>query len=323
MEKMTPDNFISQLYRQASLIPLEEFSTWALNLLQQVIPFDGAVWGTGHISTQAFHTQTNIDVPIEIFDQLKKHLAINPIFEKLLLNEGGAVDMRDVLSDKAFYQSELYQQCFKPFSIERILSSIHIEQRSGIFTLLSLYRYHREQSFTVKEKQIQSRLLYHLLSAASHRQLLALTEKNSEENSLKDNYSSKSAICDSAGIYHCVDPSFLDIIDSHLTLPNQQRFPFAIKANQQSFTEGSLQFEQQNHGDLYRLTVRVQNRLDHLTAREKQVVEGICQGRTFKQIARELQLSPSTVSNHLYRIYLKLDIHNRSELVDLAKNKFG
>jgi len=80
MKKMTPDSFISQLYRQSSLIPLEEFSSWALNLLQQVIHFDGAIWGTGHLSTQTFHTQTNIDVPVKIFGQLKKHLAINPIF---------------------------------------------------------------------------------------------------------------------------------------------------------------------------------------------------------------------------------------------------
>jgi len=310
---MTPDNFISQLYRQSSLIPLEEFSTWALNLLQQVIPFDGAVWATGHVSTQTFHTQANIDVPEEIFVQLKKHLAINPIFEKLLLNEGGAVDMRDVLADKEFYQSDLYHQCFKPFSIERILSSIHIDQRSGIFTLLSLYRYHRDEPFSVEEKQIQNRLLYHLLCAASHRQLLALTQKDEQED-----YSSKSAICDNAGIYHCVDPSFLDILESHLNQPNSQKFPFEIKEQQVQFTEGNLQFEQQKHGDLYRLTVRVQHKLDLLSEREKQVVEGICQGRTFKLIARDLRLSPSTVSNHLYRIYLKLGIHNRSELVAIA-----
>ncbi len=313
MKQMTPDGFISQLYRQSSLIPLEEFSSWALNLLQQVIPFDGAVWGTGHVSTQTFHTQTNIEVPEEIFDQLKKHLAINPIFEKLLLNEGGAVDMRDVLSDKEFYSSELYLQCFKPFSIERILSSIHIDERSGIFTLLSLYRFHRAECFTVKEKQIQNRLLYHLLSAVSHRQLLALNEKSTTEYQ-----PTKSAICDGKGIYHCVDPSFLDIIDSYISQPTKQKFPFTINNNQRIFTEGNLQFEQQKLGDLYRLTVRVKNQLDQLSEREKQVVKGVCQGRTFKQIAQELTLSPSTVSNHLYRIYLKLGIHNRSELVALV-----
>jgi len=223
--------------------------------------------------------------------------------------------MRDVLDDESYYQSDLYQQCFQPFSIERILSSIHIDQRSGIFTLLSLYRYHRDNAFTLEEKQMQNHLLYHLLSAASHRQLLALDEKNDEQYS-----PNKSAICDSEGIYHCVDPSFLDILESQINQPTKQKFPFKIQENQQQFTEGNLTFVQQNHGDLYQLTVRVQNQLDQLSAREKEVIEGICQGRTFKQIARELQLSPSTVSNHLYRIYLKLSIHNRSELVDLIKN---
>ncbi|ABZ75415.1 transcriptional regulator, LuxR family [Shewanella halifaxensis HAW-EB4] len=314
MQRVPPDNFISRLYRESPRVSLEEFPVWTLNFLRQVLHFDGAIWGTGHISTKAFHTQTAINISTDIFDQLQANLAINPIFETLFSTQGGAVDMRDVFPDEQFYDSTLYHNCFKPFGIERILSSLHIDERSGIFTLLTLYRYNREEGFSAEEKSIQNRLLYHLLSAASHRQLLALCEQD-ENPSVHC-----SAICDCEGIYHCVDSSFLDTLEAHLQTPAVQKFPFPIAAQAHQFTEGELQFDQTRMGDLYRISLRVKNQLDELTARERQIVAEICKGGTFKQIARKLALSPSTVSNHLYRIYAKLGINTRSELVSIANN---
>jgi DNA-binding CsgD family transcriptional regulator len=319
---MTPDQFISQLYRGSAQVALADFANWALDLLQQVISFDGAIWATGHNSTQEFHTQTSVDVDSEIFKRLKETLDINPIFEQLMLNTGCPVDMADVINDQAFYQSPIYQQCFKPFGIERILSSMQLDDRSGIFTLLTLYRYDREHIFTEHEKNIQQQLLFHLLSASAHRQFLALKESSTEPNAaaspLNDHHS-KHAICDAAGIYHAVSSGFLDIIDCYDVAQQTQKLPFTIKAQNSSYSEGKLQISQAKLGDLYRISIRLKNQLDDLSDREKQVVAGICQGNTFKQIAKQLNLSPSTVSNHLYRIYLKLAINSRSELVSLAR----
>jgi DNA-binding NarL/FixJ family response regulator len=38
---------------------------------------------------------------------------------------------------------------------------------------------------------------------------------------------------------------------------------------------------------------------------------------TFKDIGRELQLAPSTISNRLYRVYRELGVTSRSSLVRL------
>ncbi len=309
---MTPDQFISQLYRESSKVALADFPLWALDLLQQVISFDGAIWGTGHSSTREFHTQASVDVDKEIFEQLQATLNINPIFDQLLLMPGSPVDMSDVINDSAFYRSPIYQQCFKPFGIERILSSIHLDDRSGIFTLLTLYRYDREHIFTEYEKSIQQQLLFHLLSACAHRQFLALNESTTDKLS-------KYAICDSKGTYHVVEPEFLDILDAHTNLTLNQYFPFVLQEKDGEYSQGSLHIHQEKLGELYRISLRLKSQLDELTLREKQVITGIVQGKTFKQIAKQLNLSPSTVSNHLYRIYLKLGINSRSELVDLLQ----
>ena len=313
---LTPDQFISQLYREAASVSLKDFPNWALDLLQQVISFDGAIWGTGHASTLKFHTQATVDVSPDIFAKLKQHTNINPIFERIMMKSGKAVDMADVLSDEEFYQSQVYHKCFKPFGIERILSSFHMDEGSGIFTLLTLYRYDRDHSFSDKEKEVQSRLLFHLLSAASYRQFQALDESN-KVNVMESNC----AICDSKGIYYAVSPNFINMLDSHLGANQEQKFPLTLELGDREFSHQSLHVTQQQQGDLYKLTVRTKSQLDDLTQREKQVVAGICQGNTFKQIAKNLSLSPSTVSNHLYRIYLKLGIHSRNQLIALANHE--
>jgi RNA polymerase sigma factor (sigma-70 family) len=308
------DQFISQLYREAAQVPLADFSQWALDLLQQVISFDGAIWATGHVENKQFHTQCSVDVSPQIFDKLQQYLAINPIYSAITEKIGRAVDMSDVLDDETFYQSKLYKACFQPFGIERILSSVHLEQESGIFTLLTLYRYERQHKFSKEEKQQQNQLLYHLLSASSYRQFLALSENSNH---------SLSAICDVKGLFHAVQPDFIALINEQLTQPIKQRLPFTIDAKKRHYQLNNLHIDQLQHGELFQLSLRQLNPLDQLSKREQEVVDGICEGNTFKQIAKQLNLSPSTVSNHLYRIYLKLGINTRSELVSLVLKHSG
>ena len=60
-----------------------------------------------------------------------------------------------------------------------------------------------------------------------------------------------------------------------------------------------------------------------LSKREIEVVESAVQGHTNKQIARQLRLSEHTVKNYLFRIFEKLGVSNRMELLFLlsAQNK--
>ena len=57
---------------------------------------------------------------------------------------------------------------------------------------------------------------------------------------------------------------------------------------------------------------------DRLTAREYQVFTLIFQGRTVGEIAAELNLTSSTVSNHLAKIKEKLGVHSTAEVVQYA-----
>jgi two-component system nitrate/nitrite response regulator NarL len=51
-----------------------------------------------------------------------------------------------------------------------------------------------------------------------------------------------------------------------------------------------------------------------LTKREKELVQLVTEGRTNRDISRELGLSEHTVRNYLFRIFNKLGTSNRLEL---------
>lgn len=52
-----------------------------------------------------------------------------------------------------------------------------------------------------------------------------------------------------------------------------------------------------------------------LTDREQQILQLIAQGRTNRQIARQLSICESTTENHIHHIYIKLHITNRAQAV--------
>jgi two-component system response regulator NreC len=60
---------------------------------------------------------------------------------------------------------------------------------------------------------------------------------------------------------------------------------------------------------------------DSLTVREKEILKLIAQGKTTRQIADLLVVSPKTVEGHRTRLMAKLGVHDRVELVKFAVRK--
>ena len=58
--------------------------------------------------------------------------------------------------------------------------------------------------------------------------------------------------------------------------------------------------------------------LQRLSGREIQVLKRVAEGRTSKEIARELGVQPSTIDSYRSRIMMKLQVANLAALVRLA-----
>jgi len=57
------------------------------------------------------------------------------------------------------------------------------------------------------------------------------------------------------------------------------------------------------------------------TDKEKNIIQLICEGRSNREIAREIFVSEQTVKTHLNRIYRKLNIKNRYQLINIFHNQ--
>jgi len=56
----------------------------------------------------------------------------------------------------------------------------------------------------------------------------------------------------------------------------------------------------------------------HLTPHEIKILKLLMEGRSYRTVASELKVAPSTVSFHLQRIYEKLQVHSKTEAVAKA-----
>lgn len=74
--------------------------------------------------------------------------------------------------------------------------------------------------------------------------------------------------------------------------------------------ENRLVFDSRNQ----RYSVRSEALLSSLTNRQIEVLRHLAMGRSVKEVAKEMFLSPKSVDSHKYRIMNKLDIHDRVEL---------
>ncbi|MBX6421557.1 MAG: helix-turn-helix transcriptional regulator [Sinobacteraceae bacterium] len=307
------DRYIGRLYRSALSVPPDSFRTWALTQLREVIAYDGALWGSGSLPRWQFHTVAVVGLPEDFPRALERTHAINPIVPRILANLDAPVDMRSVLPDAQFFRSEIYRRCFSRYGITRILSTGHVDPRSGLYSLLTLYRKDRRRPFSEEDRARQQRATFHLFNAASHAFFLHLMRSHGDRPA-----ESAAAAIDREGAFHEAQPRFLELLEKHFPGRAPYTLPFPLPPPGETRLVNGLCIRCEPSSDFNYVFIWPAGPLDRLTAREREIVYAVAHGLSFKQAARRIGIAPSTVANHLYRIYRKLGIRSRSELAGLV-----
>ena len=307
------DQCITRLYRSVVSVPPERFRQWALESLKTVIPFDSAIWGSGNWEERRFHALTLSNLPDNFAQVLEASVEENPLIAKLMhIAPDTPTTMESVFPDARFYKSNLYRSTFGPHGIERLLSTLHIDRRSGLYSLVSLYRKDRAARFTAEEQALQKRLTYHLFNALSHAFFIHLARTHRDRPA-----GAAAAVVDHHGAYHEAQPRFLDAMEQHFPAHTPNQLPFPVLDNDETRLMNQLCIKCEPMGELRIVHCWPIGPLDRLTSREHEIVLAVAHGLSFKQAARKIGVAPSTVANHLYRIYRKLGVNSRTALADL------
>jgi DNA-binding CsgD family transcriptional regulator len=130
------------------------------------------------------------------------------------------------------------------------------------------------------------------------------------------------ALVDADGSVFAASERFRDMISSIEGAPT--RLPFelpesALGDEGGEFVHGPLHIRVKRHGELYLLYARKPLPLDSLSPREQEIARALGNGKTLKSIARQYGIAVSTVANHTTRIYRKLAIYRREDLIELVR----
>ncbi|HGJ5884667.1 helix-turn-helix transcriptional regulator [Arsenophonus sp.] len=72
---------------------------------------------------------------------------------------------------------------------------------------------------------------------------------------------------------------------------------------------------------LNRKTIQIDAHNDTFTKRELEVIFWAQQRLTAKEIAKRLEICPSTIDSHIKSIYRKADVNSNAQLIEYCKHK--
>ena len=82
--------------------------------------------------------------------------------------------------------------------------------------------------------------------------------------------------------------------------------------------EGQIWIDNGSVKALFHEATSTMGETSQISDREKDVIEGVYQGLSNREIAQSLALSPHTVKAHLNRIFKKFNVRSRSQLLSLT-----
>ncbi len=129
------------------------------------------------------------------------------------------------------------------------------------------------------------------------------------------------ALVDARGVVHAGTDRFRKAMEAR-QYPSHQ-LPFTLPDlghdTHASLVHEGLHVRIERMEGLHLVHLRLPLPFDILSPREQQIARALGAGKTFKSVAKQCEISISTVANHATRIYRKLGIFRREELVEMIR----
>ncbi|WP_260295230.1 helix-turn-helix transcriptional regulator [Sedimenticola hydrogenitrophicus] len=307
---------ILDLYRAFDRVDPHLFRDWALSRLQQDISFDSAIWIQGVLVENIPVTNSVYlhDLPADMLHDYARWASEDSVFEAVMCNPGRCVLMRDIKDLASWHKTDLYREYMSKYGMEDVAAIMVPFGCSGIQSFISLYRNRRDQPFTESERNWFQAVSHHLIEAENFSRFRHLRH----HHSIADKDASV-AVISAEGYLKMAEAGFIHFIDTGWPDWDPPLVPSAIipsSANTMKTAHvlNGYLIKATHAQDGYVVSTRSVRALDILSSREQQVATRIANGMPYKSVAKELGISPSTVTNHVNAIYAKLSVRSGAEL---------
>ncbi|WCR15231.1 helix-turn-helix transcriptional regulator [Paracoccus seriniphilus] len=302
-------DFLLELYHDASECCPDEFRLRVLANLQRRIPFDFGVWGGGWADGRLVTDLSVLNQSEAILGDWEV-VAQQDAFCDLTLDRLGETARFD---DVPGYRDSLaFNEHWQRFNASHMMATIVGEETDGYVSFVGLCAEQRPKPFSNEERSFKQAIMPHLSQALRMNRELWAGRAIMEQDEV--------ILVDRAGWVLSAQGAFRDLAEGEwdgrlAQLPG--RVMDALRAGRR-WRGKTLEMRMRPFGSNYLVHMTSQHlALSALSAREREVAELFASGQTYKQVARALEKSPSTVRNQVARIYEKLGISNKAELASV------
>lgn len=321
------DELLLKVYRAARELPVGEFQDATLGLLRERLRFNSAVWAQGQNLPKgvAVHSAHLYNEPLEMILDWQRINDRDLVVERVTRNAGQAQN----INVRALYPGREHR-------VMRRFSDRYGHQNFLIIGLLldyvrvgrcwlSLYRPDASDQYGHAEVRLLDALAPHLFEALWINRTIGFREHGQEADL---DLSDTAAIARTDGVLSYCGRGFLELVRRHWPCWQGLKLPDAFLdslpgAGKHAITRGHLVVAVKAAGDLLFLRAEERSPLRALTPRELTAATLYAEGKSHKEIARDMGISPATVRNFLQHTYMKLHVGDKGELASLLVREVG
>ena len=302
-----------ELYRLSRTVPMAQFQRLALDAIGARLDFDTAWWGmASKVPDQdlEIHASLPYRLPVtysSLWDGIKTE---DTIAQAVLAAPGTTVNF----GRKQLYASPGLASLMARFGITSCLCTVTLLNDLNLMCFTSLYRMEGKPAFSESERRYMQLLMPHMTAALTSNWMLHLERTRASRAPASR---TALAVVDRRGTLYVADqgltellrrewpnwvgPSLPEVLVDHLRAHSAYRGPrLTVRFHAVS--------------DLWLVDLRPVTDAGRLSPREAQIAQRFSDGASYKEIARALQIAPSTARHHLRQIYRKLDVSDKAEL---------
>lgn len=300
-------DFLLELYSNASECFPNELRLRTLRSLQSVLPFDFAVWGGGSADGRLVTDLTVLDQTAAVLEDWEA-IASDDAFCDLTLEHLGTTARFDDVPK--YRKSMAYNEHWRKFDAAHMMATITAEGPDGYVSFVGLCAEPRQTAFSDRERAFKQKLMPHLSQALRMNREIWTGRAALKHEAV--------ALVDQDGwVLSSQGPFETFARDEWGGVSRIPEDAMGRVRSGQSWHGQTVAVRPSPFEDKHFIHIRHQPARSALSPRERQVAELFAAGLTNKEVAHTLGTSPSTVRNQLERIYDKLDIGSKSELVAL------
>ncbi|WEZ85331.1 helix-turn-helix transcriptional regulator (plasmid) [Rhizobium sp. 32-5/1] len=308
--------FLLDLYAAAMREEVGRFERCFFSLLEELVAFDAGWTGvaTQEDNRPVTHNSFVYHLPENFYREWLTIREHDPLADLTHLVYGQAA-VTDIRQDDV---DPVFRTWAEKFGLKHLMRTCALDTRFGLIGFLSIYRFDPNRPFSAEEVATIEALIPHLAAAMRINRTMQLFRLGKEVST-----ETRRAICDAYGVIHRADPGFAETITAAWPGWNGQRLPNVICQHLQSLPETPFlctthRIEINPIAGLFVLELRPRSLVDRLGSRELETIQHFANGASYKEVARRMDISPTTVRHHLRSAYKKLGVHNKTQMARLV-----